>query len=52
MIQAMPLLPVAVRLDIGGEGPLKGELNELIGSLGLENRVRLCGAIRILRRGR
>ena len=45
LIRALSLLPSAVRLDIGGEGPLRPALDDLIRSLGLGNRVRLLGHI-------
>ncbi|MBI4456216.1 MAG: glycosyltransferase family 4 protein [Acidobacteria bacterium] len=45
LIRAMKLLPSHVRLDIGGEGPLREELEGLIRVLDLETRVHLCGHI-------
>ncbi|HEY2934929.1 MAG TPA: glycosyltransferase family 4 protein [Acidobacteriota bacterium] len=45
LVRAMPLLPAEVHLDIGGEGPLRGELRALIQSLKLDTRVRLRGHI-------
>jgi glycosyltransferase involved in cell wall biosynthesis len=45
LIRAMLLVPEHVRLDIGGDGPLRGELQELIHNLKLENRVALPGRI-------
>lgn len=45
LIRAMALLPAHFTLEIGGEGPLKSELQGLIQSLGLGDRVRLAGHV-------
>ena len=45
LTRSMKLLPPDTRLDIGGEGPLRRDLQELITSLGMENQVRLLGHI-------
>lgn len=45
LIGSMKLLPSHIRLDIGGEGPLRLELEGLIDSFGLGDRVRLVGHI-------
>lgn len=45
LIEAMALLPEEYILLIGGDGPLRGELQEQIDSLGLQGRVELLGFI-------
>ena len=45
LVRALTLLPSDVRLDIGGEGPSRPALENLISSLGLGDRVRLLGHI-------
>ncbi len=45
LIRAMARVPENVRLDIGGDGPLRNELQELVKSLRLGNRVTICGRI-------
>jgi glycosyltransferase involved in cell wall biosynthesis len=43
LIRAMALLPPDTRLVIWGEGPERATLSSLIASLGLQDRVELCG---------
>lgn len=45
LVRAMSLLPDHVRLKIGGQGPLRGQLSDLIRTLHLEHRVQLCGHV-------
>lgn len=45
LIHSIKLLPSHAQLDIGGQGPLRPELERLIDSLGLTHRVRLLGHI-------
>lgn len=45
LIRAMTLLPPQTELHIGGEGPLRSQLDQLIMSLGLNERVRLIGHV-------
>ena len=44
-VQALPDLPPRARLVIGGDGPLRGEIEERIGRAGLEGSVQLLGRI-------
>lgn len=45
LIRSIPLLPANVQLKIGGDGPLRATLDQLIGQLNLRGRVELCGHI-------
>ena len=45
LIRAMATLPEEVRLNIGGDGSLRDDLQQLIRSLKLESRIRLRGRI-------
>ena len=45
LVEAMRLLPDRFELDIGGDGPLRGPLQERISELGLAARVRLRGHV-------
>lgn len=47
MIRSMQHLPAEYRLGIAGEGPMKGELSDMVQDLGLQNRVTLHGHISI-----
>ena len=45
LVRSIPLLPENVQLKIGGDGPLRAALDQLIGQLNLRGRVELCGHI-------
>ena len=44
LIEALPLLPAALRLEVIGEGPLEEELRALAARVGVEGRVDFRGA--------
>src|SRR5207248_1642628 len=45
LLHAMTFLDTSVHLSIYGEGPERARIEQSIGSLGLENRVMLHGAV-------
>ena len=45
LVEAMSLLPSNIRLDIGGDGPLRAALEERVQALGLRQRILLRGHI-------